>query len=467
MDAVSLSLASLKGTRAERQRRYQLNWSYYKAHEYLDELGKQYVKDRKLFKHMRRVFGYVTQVVDTDARFVMKRRLMVEADPEFEEDIYEVWERSNFQSEKYKLVRFGANLGDAYLIVQDISDTPGVVVPRIIVANTEDMEVVTDPDDQTVVTRAEQEYSFFDEDGRPHTRKWIYYPDRIERYTDERMDPGFPRRHPFGDVPVIHIKAIDIGEAYGLCSWHNVQGQLDEVNELGSYMNRILIRYADPTLVATGMQPNDGGGRPVLRKGIGEDNVYFLPPEGDIKILEYSGSVLSDVLAQIREIADNIKDQLPELSLSKIREQSGLSGYAVSLHAADLIAKIEELRGNFANGIEWANALALRAIRRSTAPLEEFKNTIVYESILPEDEEAKLRSWQIEKDLGIVSRKELLRRQGLSEDEIAQRLQEIDEDRAADGFGLGRLFEELEGRGDGAEQPTDGRTGADDREGDA
>lgn len=451
MDAVSLSLASIRGSKAERQRRYQMNWAYYKAEEYLGELGKQYVKERKLFKHMRRVFGYVTQVVDTDARFVMKRRLLVDADPEFQEDIYEVWERSNFQSEKYKLVRFGANLGDAYLIVQDISDTPGVVVPRIIVANTEDMEIVTDPDDQTVVIRAEQEYSFFDEDGRPHTRKWIYYPDRIERYTDERMDQGFPRPHPFGEVPVIHIKAIDIGEAYGLCSWHNVQGQLDEVNELGSYMNRILLRYADPTLVAAGMSPDPNASRPVFRKGIHEDNVYFLPEGADMKILEYQGSVLSDIIAQIDHIADNIKDQLPELSLSKIREHSGLSGYAVSLHAADLIAKIEELRGNFANGIEWANALALRAIRRSTAPLEEFKNTIVYESILPEDEEAKLRSWQIERDLGIVSRKELLRRQGLSEEEIDQRLQEIDEDRASDGFGLGRLFEEFE-RQRGGEQ---------------
>src|SRR5690606_6436182 len=144
---------------------------------------------------------------------------------------------------------------------------------------------------------------------------------------------------------------------------------------------------------------------------------------------------------------------------SKIREQSGLSGYAVSLHAADFIAKIEELRGNFANAIEWANSLALRAIRRSNAPLEEFANRIVYESILPEDEEAKLRGWQVERDLGIVSRKELLRRQGLSEEEIKNRLQEVDEDRAADGFGLGRLFEELDRQG--AEEQTGGDDGGD------
>lgn len=437
MDPVTLSLVHLITTdNWQRQQRYMLNWAYYKAEEYLGELGKQYARERGLFKAMRRVFGYVTQVVDTDARFVMKKRLSVNADPEFEEDILAVWERSNFQREKYKLVRFGSNLGDAYLIVQDIGDG-GRVVPRIIVANTEDMEVITDPDDQTQVIRAEQTYSFVDDDGRPHRRKWVYYPDRIERYTDDRMDEGYPRPHPFGEVPVIQIPFIDIGEKYGLFSWHNCQGQFDEVNELGSYMNRILLRYADPNLIVSGMQPPE---KPVLRKGIDRDNVYYLTnPDAKMEILEYRGSVLSDIIAQIQEIGDNIKDQLPELSLSKIRDQSGLSGYAVSLHAADFIAKIEEIRGNFANGIEWANSLALRAIRRSSAPLEEFKNSIVYESIFPEDEETKLRTWQIEMDLGIVSRRELLRRQGLSEEEIDERLREVEDDRSAQGFGLERL----------------------------
>lgn len=415
--------------------RYARAWAYYRAEEYLGELGQQYIRERRLFAHMRRVFGYVTQVVDTDARFVMKRRLSVEADPEFEEDILTVWERSNFQSEKYKLVRYGANLGDAFLIVQDIGDG-SQVVPRIVVANTEDMDIVTDPDDQTVVIQATQEYGYYDEDGLPHRRKWVYYPDRIERYTDDRIDEGYPRPHPFGDVPVIHVKAVDIGEPYGLCSWHNVQGQLDEVNELGSYMNRILLRYADPSVIATGVQP---GERPVMRRGINQDNIYFLPAGADMKILEYQGSVLKDIIAQIDHIADNIKDQLPELSLAKIREQSGLSGYAVSLHAADFVAKIEELRGNFANAIEWANSLALRAIRRSTAPLEEFQNRIVYEPILPEDEEQRVRVEETEQRLGIVSRRELLRRRGLTEGEIDKLLQEVERDRETQGFGLGRL----------------------------
>src|SRR5690625_987743 len=436
IDPVTESLLSLRGTQQDRQNRYALNWLYYRAHEYMGDLGQRYAKEHQLFKAMRHVFGYVTQCVDTDARFVMKKRLSVESDPEFEEDILAVWERSNFQTEKYKLVRFGSNLGDAYLIVQDIGDG-NRVVPRIIVANSEDMDVQKDPDDQNEVIQATQEYGFYDSEGRPRRRKWVYTPDAVERYTDDKLDEGYPRPHPFGEAPVVHIKAIDIGEEYGLHSWHNCQTQFDEVNELGSFSNRILLRYADPTLIGIGMTSKD---KPVFYKGINRDNIYLLASaEADLKILEYQGNVLTQVLEQIREIAANIKDQLPELSLSKIREQSGLSGYAVSLHASELIAKVEEMRGNFGNGIEWANSLALRAIRRSSAPLEEFKNNIVYEPILPEDKEGTLRTWQIESDLGILSRREMLRRDGLSEEEIDKRLQEVEDDRGAQGFGLSRL----------------------------
>src|SRR5690606_19077754 len=251
------------------------------------------------------------------------------------------------------------------------------------------------------------------------------------------MDEGFPRPHPFGEVPVIHIPFLDIGEQYGLSSWHHVQGQVDFVNELGSFSNRILLRYADPVLLGIGMHV---GEKPSLRRGMSSENIFFLPSDNaDMRYLEYQGNVLPQIIELIREIADNIRDQLPELSLAQIRAQSGLSGYAVSLHAAELIAKIEEFRGNLANGIEWANALALRAIRRSNAPLEEFANRIVFEGVLPEDEEQRIRVEQGERDLGIVSRRELLRRRGLTEEEVEERLQEVEQDQAVTGFGLERL----------------------------
>src|SRR5690606_2707541 len=127
---------------------------------------------------------------------------------------------------------------------------------------------------------ARQRYTFVGADGKPHTRDWVYTAEEVFRYTDtedyRRPDRGWPKPHPFGEVPVIHVPNIDLGEAYGASSWHHVQGQLDEVNELASYMNRILLRYADPAVKARGLQPKNP---PVMRKGLNEDNVYYLPAD--------------------------------------------------------------------------------------------------------------------------------------------------------------------------------------------
>src|SRR5690606_27591255 len=200
----------------------------------------------------------------------------------------------------------------------------------------------------------------------------------------------------------------------------------DEVNELASYMNRILLRYADPALKAKGLQPKNP---PVMRRGLNEDNVYYLPAEGDMEYLEYSGNVLPQIIEQVKLSEANVRDQLPELALADLRDQAGLSGYAVGLKLADLLAKIDEMRGQYGNALEWANSLALRAIRRSTAPLEEFANRVVFEPVLPVDRQEQLAGWESEQRLGIVSRRELLRREGLSEEEIQQRLDEVDRDR--------------------------------------
>ena len=84
VDPVTQSILALRESDQERFKRYQLNWMYYKGHQYITDLGKQYTKEQKLFKHMRRVFDCVTHCVDTDARFIMKRKLMVDAKNDIE-----------------------------------------------------------------------------------------------------------------------------------------------------------------------------------------------------------------------------------------------------------------------------------------------------------------------------------------------------------------------------------------------
>ncbi|HHW14932.1 MAG TPA: phage portal protein [Firmicutes bacterium] len=442
MDPLTQSILETTESDIERLARYQRAWAYYKARAFFStddaeaKAIEEYLKARKLFKEMRDIFGCVARVVDTDARFTMKRKVAVEAEDRFATEIGAMWERSNFQAEKYKLVRFGANLGDAYLYL-----LPGPEGPVLYVGNTEDWTPIYETHDRTKLLAAKQSYTFI-EGLKAHRWDRVFWPDRVETYIDEKLqDPPLSFAHPFGEVPVFHVRNIDIGERYGVSSWAVAQPKLDMLNEVASYMRQIIYRYADPKFVAKNVNPErDSDGRPKAmqsRVAPTGDNVLYLFGEGtDFGPIEFRGNVLPQVLEFMRDIYADIKDDLPELALSKLREAGDLSGYSVSLHLADATAKIDELRGSYGNAIEWANQVAVRATLRSKAPLEEFANRVVFEPILPEDRESKVRVWTMERGLGISSRRSILRADGLTDEEIETRLKEVDQDKEDDAYGL-------------------------------
>ena len=421
MDIVTKSLLQLTPRFVERNEEYAKRWAYYKGNVYLDSLVRGDLKKAGRLRAMQEVYNCITQAVDIDARFIMKQDLAVlcpEGKSEWQDIIVqEIWERSSFQKHKYKLVRTGANLGDTYLIVQELDEFP---FARIIVANSEDIEIFTNPHDQEETERAHQHYNFYDEQARK-VRSWdrVWYKDRMETYIDGKLAEEYSGEYKyFTEVPVIQIKHIDIGESYGLHTWHNIQAQMDAVNEIASYLWLILQRYGEPTLIASGPKKPE---KIVRRDG----NVIYVGMDGDLRILEYMGNVLPQIIEFSKIVTDYIQNSMPELSLNKIRDLGNLSGYAVSMHLADMIAKIEELRGNYADGIEYANALALKARLKSNAPIEEFQNDIIYQPILPEDEISK---WAVNRqrlDLGIESRQSIMREEGYTEEEIGTRFEEL------------------------------------------
>lgn len=421
MDIVTRSLLQLTPRFVERNEQYAKRWAYYKGNVYLDSLVRGGLKQAGRLKAMQEVYNCITQAVDIDARFIMKKDLAVlcpAGKSEWQDIIVqEIWERSSFQKNKYKLVRTGANLGDTYLIVQELDEFP---FARIIVANSEDMEIFTNPHDQEETERAHQRYNFYDEQAQK-VKSWdrVWFKDRIETYIDGKFAEEYSGEHKyFTEVPVIQIKHLDIGESYGLHTWHGIQAQVDAVNELASYLWLILKRYGEPTLIASGPVKPDK----IVRQ---DGNILYVGMQGDMRILEYAGNVLPQIIEFSKIVTEYIQNSLPELSLNKIRDMGNLSGYAVSMHLADMIAKIEELRGNYADGIEYANALALQARLKSNAPIEEFQNDIIYQPILPEDEMSK---WAVNRqrlDLGIESRRSIMREEGYTEEEIETRFEEL------------------------------------------
>jgi hypothetical protein len=159
-------------------------------------------------------------------------------------------------------------------------------------------------------------------------------------------------------------------------------------------------------------------------------NIFYVPdPSGDMKIIEYSGTVLPDLLNFMDKIKDGIQSVMPELSLAKIRENSQTSGYAISLHLAEFVAKIAEMQGAFGDGLESAMKLALSAMKKAT----DADLSAKFDPILPQDETTELDNLDKEINLlGIESKRGAMKRRGLTETQITEKMTEIQGEKEPD-----------------------------------
>jgi len=421
---VEQAILSLRETDYTRNVRYRRNWRYYQNVPYAEPRPGLYAK-------MRAIFNQVTKIVDTDARFAMGERLQVEAEPEVEGAINRLWQWSDFQQEKYLLARYGACCGDAFVKVVD--NRPWELNPdpdpeRPVLLNVLPPDAVApryDPHDRKRMVACKIEYVH----GRD-IHKEVITPEEILIY-DER-DPDkvvatYP--NPLGFIPIVHIRNIDIGEEFGLCSFHNVLPTVDALNELASFMFEIAKLYADPVIVGRGMergslrkQTVDAEGRPVA-------TVWWVPtPEGSFEFLEWKGN-LPDVLAFLDRIQGAIERNTPELTLSGLQERRDLSGYSISLHLVELVRKIGEMRGNYFTALERANRMALRVLEmQGEGEFGEMSHRIIADSVLPVDDERQLRILEMEnKVLRIKSRATVAAERGV--EKVEEELDKVDEER--------------------------------------
>lgn len=389
---VEQAILSLRETDYTRNLRYRRNWRYYQNIPYTEPRSGVYAK-------MRAIFNQVTKIVDTDARFTMGERLQVQAEPEVEGALNQLWESSDFQQEKYLLARYGACCGDAFVKVVDnraweLNPDPDPDVPvRLNIMPPDAVAPRYDPHDRKRMLACKVEYVH----GRD-IHKEVITPEEILLYDErdpERVAARYP--NPLGFIPIVHIRNLDIGEEFGLCSFHNLLPTVDAVNEIASFMFEIVKLYADPVIVGRGMergslrkQTVDADGRPVA-------TVWWVPtPEGSFELLEWRGN-LPDVLAFLDRIQASIERNTPELTLSGLRERQDMSGYSISLHLIELVRKIGEMRGSYFAALERANRMALRILAmQGKGEFADMSHRIIAEPVLPVDDERQLRILQME-----------------------------------------------------------------------
>jgi hypothetical protein len=229
----------------------------------------------------------------------------------------------------------------------------------------------------------------------------------------------------------VHIRNVDIGEEFGLCSFHNLLPTLDSVNELASFLFDIAKLYADPVIIGRGMergslrkQTVDADGKPVA-------TVWWVPtPEGSFELLEWKGNV-PDVLAFLDRIQSSLERNTPELILGGLQDRQQVSGYSVSLHLVELVRKIQEMRGSYFTALEQANRMALRVLElQGNGNFPNPAHRIIADPILPVDDEKQLRALQIEhQELRIKSRATVAAERGL--ENVEEELNKVDGEGAA------------------------------------
>jgi len=418
---VEQAILSLRETDYSRNLRYRRNWRYYQNLPYLDPRPGAYAK-------LRAIFNQVTKIVDVDSRFTMGERLQVQAEPEVEQAINRLWKESDFQQEKYLLARYGACCGDAFLKVVDnraweLNPDPDPEAPvRLNVLPPEAVAPRYDPHDRRHLLACKIEYVH----GR-EVHKEVITRDEVliyDSHDPERVAERYP--NPLGFIPIVHIRNLDIGEEFGLCSFHNLLPTIDAVNELASFMFDMVRVYADPVIIGRGMergslrkQTVDEAGRPVA-------TVWWVPnPEGSFEFLEWSGN-LPDVLAFLDRIQASVERNTPELTLSGLRERQDLSGYSLSLHLVELVRKINEMRGSYFGGLERANRMALRILEiQGNGDFADTTHRIIGEPVLPVDDERQLKALQVENQvLRIKSRATVAAERGI--ENVEQELRKTD-----------------------------------------
>jgi len=418
MSAMVNVMGVIRTKEAERLARYRRNWAYYRNEQYSRPEYR-----RGLFRQIRHLFNHVTKIVDTDARFAMGQHLGVKSasgNGKAAAAIEKAWRRSAMQQSKYLLARYGACCGDAFIkVVGGASDVRLVVLPPDVVFPE------YDPNDRGRMVSCRLEYA-----ANAQVHKEVWFPDRVEIY-----EPDNPQmiasvlENRLGAIPFVHIQNLDVGEEFGLCSFHNLLPTLDSLNEIASFLVEMARMYGDPVYVARGVQKGTLEKGMVSEAGRPVSTVWYVPvPDGGIEVLEWRADAMTPALAFMDRIQDNIRELFPELVLGLLKASPEASGYSLRLRMCELERKISEMRANYFAGLVRANELALRAMGFSDVEPHE----IVADPILPADEEAMQRMLIRDvKELGIKSRATAAKERGVQN--VEAELAAADAEREVDG----------------------------------
>lgn len=302
--------------------------------------------------------------------------------------IEQLWQWSNWNSEKQSVSRSFPMYGDLFLKVATRSE--GERVSRVYLQNLEPQTVTdfsTDERGYLTYVRIDVPQVKRDQDGKTKaytlTEVWDKAPMTFRRWEHEKGahadlgQLGTPvAEQPFGAfgidfIPVVWQPFIHIGDERGMAAITPAIDKIDEANRQATRLHQMLFRYNKPIWAASagGM---DASGRPLPPPRLGgsdgtalelsddpaTDDVVRLPGttalNALVPTLNYDSAlnVLRDMMAEIRR-------DLPEMTYSELQERTDLSGVAIRYLMEAAVDRLIEARGNAEAALIRAQQMAL------------------------------------------------------------------------------------------------------------
>lgn len=304
------------------------------------------------------------------------------------EPIEQLWQWSNWNSEKQAMSRSFPMYGDVFLKVATKSE--GNQVSRVYLQNLEPQSVTDfSADERGYLTyvRIDVPQVRRKEDGKTEpyvlTEVWDKATQLFRRWEHKKgaktglNDLGAPiDEQPFSVfgidfIPLVWQPFIHIGDERGMAAITPALDKIDEANRQATRLHQMIFRYNKPLWAATagGVDPS---GRPLppprlnssdgatleLSDDPATDDVVRLPGATTlaplVPTLNYDSalSVIRDQMAEIRY-------DLPEMTYSELQERTDLSGVAIRYLMEAAVDRLIEARGNAEAALIRAQQMAL------------------------------------------------------------------------------------------------------------
>lgn len=239
----------------------------------------------------------------------------------------------------------------------------------------------------------------------------------------------------YGFIPIVHIKnRPNSASYYGVSDANDILKINKVYNELMQQLKAVIDYHVTPTTVITGASARS------LKKGLGqiwsglpaEANVFNLGLDVD---LSATVNYAKDLKTAMHELSD-----VPENALGKIQAISNTSAAALQITYQPLIQQANLKALTYGEGIARINQMILRILNVEDAENPRLKAVLeiepdflmscniipVFAFGFPKDKMDELNRAQMEVNLKIASRREIMER--LGKQNIPELLEEIDED---------------------------------------